>query len=121
MILCNPCVEHPLESAELNLNHYEIIRRACKYLKLNEYDVISKKRYRELVNARMIIVDLLLNQQSFIYTLKFIGGIMGNRDHTTIIHNRETIKDLIETDEAMRTLVKNVHLNVFNSLRYFNY
>lgn len=121
MILCKPCIEHPLESPIVNLNHFEIIRKACEYLNLKESDVISKKRYREFVTGRMIIIDLLLNQQSFVYTLKFIGSMLGNRDHTTIIHNRETIKDLIETDEAMRTLVKNVHLNVFNSLRYFNY
>ena len=121
MILCTPCIEHPLESPEIDLNHFTIIRKACEYLKLKESEVLGKCRNREYVNARMIIVDLLLNQRCFVYTLKFIGSIMGNRDHTTIIHNREVLKDLIETDDAMRTLVKNVHLNVFNSLRYYNY
>jgi chromosomal replication initiation ATPase DnaA len=121
MILCTPCVEHPLESPELNLNYREIIRKACEYLKLNESDVISKKRNRELVIARMIIIDLLLNQKCFVYTLSFIGKVLNKRDHTTIIHNRNTLKDWVETDEAMQTLLKNAHLNVFNSLRYFKF
>lgn len=121
MILCKPCVEHPLESPLIDLNHFEIIRKACNYLQLNENDVLSKKRNRELVYARMIIIDMLLNQQSFVYTLQKIATILNKRDHTTIIHNRDVLKDLVETDEAMRNLVKNVHLNTFNSLRYFNY
>jgi chromosomal replication initiator protein len=121
MILCNPCIEHPLESPEVDLNHFEIIRKACQYLNLKESDVISNKRYREFVVARMIIIDLLLNQESFIYTLKSIGKILGGRDHTTIIHNRQVLRDWVETDEGMRTLLKNVHLHVFNSLRYFKF
>jgi chromosomal replication initiator protein len=121
MILCTHCVEHPLETPELNLNHFEIIRKGCEYLKLKESDVLSNKRNRELVVARMIIIDMLLNQKSFVYTLKFIGSLLGGRDHTTIIHNREGLKDWVETDEGMRTLLKNVHLNVFNSLRYFKF
>jgi len=121
MILCTPCFEHPLESPELNLNHFEIIRKACEYLKVKESDVVSNKRYRELVIARMIIIDLLLNQKSFFYTLKSVGQILGGRDHTTIIHNKHSLKDWIETDETMKTLLKNVHLHVFNSLRYFKF
>jgi chromosomal replication initiation ATPase DnaA len=121
MILCKPCIEHPLESPVVNLNHFEIIRKACEYLNVKESDVLSKCRKSEFVIARMIIIDLLLNQQSFIYTLKFIGSIMGKRDHTTIIYNRDELRNWVSTDESMQTLLKNTHLHVFNSLRYFNF
>ena len=121
MILCAPCVEHPLESPEIDLNHFEIIRKACEYLNLKESEVLSKSRKSEYVIARMIIVDLLLNQCSFKYSLTRIAEIMGKRDHSTIIYNREELRNWVTTDETMLTLLKNVHLHVFNSLRYFKF
>jgi chromosomal replication initiation ATPase DnaA len=121
MIFCKPCVEHPLESPEVNLNHFEIIRKACEYLNLKESDVLSRCRKSEYVIARMIIVDLLLNQKSFYYSLTRIAQIMNKRDHSTIIYNRDELYNWVTTDETMRTLLKNTHLHVFNSLRYFKF
>lgn len=121
MILCKPCIEHPLESPVVDLNHFEIIRKTCEYLKVKESEVLSKNRKNEYVIARMIIVDLLLNQSSFKYTLTQIAEILGKRDHTTIIHSRNALRNWILTDETMRTLLKNIHLYVFNSLRYFKF
>lgn len=121
MILCTPCIEHPLESPVVDLNHFEIIRKACEYLNLKESDVLSKCRRSEFVIARMIIVNLLLNQKSFYYSLTRIAEIMGKRDHSTIVYNRDEFRNWVTTDEAMQTLLKNTHLHVFNSLRYYNF
>ena len=63
----------------------------------------------------MIIVNLLLNQKSFYYSLTRIAQIMGKRDHSTIIYNRDEFRNWVTTDEAMQTLLKNTHLHVFNS------
>lgn len=121
MIFCKPCVEHPLESPALQLNHFEIIRKACDYLKIKESDMLSNSRKRPLVVARMIVVDLLLSQKCFFYTLDSLGKILGGRHHSTIIYNRDELRNWISTDDTMKTLLKNTHLHVFNSLRYFNF
>ena len=121
MIMCTPCVEHPLESPEIDLNHFEIIRKACDYLKIKESDLLSNCRKRPLVVARMIVVDLLLNQKCFVYTLQSLGEILGGRHYSTIIYNRDELRNWISTDDAMKTLLKNTHLHVFNSLRYYNF
>jgi chromosomal replication initiator protein len=121
MILCNPCVEHPLESPVIDLNHFEIIRKVCEYMSVNESKVLSKSREYKMVMTRFVIIDCLLNQQSFKYTLKEIGQMLGGRDHTTVIHSRDALRDWVNTDETMRTILKNTHLHVFNSLRYFKF
>lgn len=121
MILCKPCIEHPLESPELDLNHFEIIRKVCEFMQVNESKVLSKSREYKMVMARFCIVDCLLNQQSFKYTLKEIGQMLGGRDYTTVIHSRDALRDWVNTDETMRNILKNTHLHVFNSLRYFNF
>lgn len=35
-------------------------------------------------------------------TLKQIGSMIGNRDHTTIIHSRNSWQDLLDTDKEIR-------------------
>jgi chromosomal replication initiator protein len=121
MILCKPCVEHPLESPIIDLTHFEIIRKVCEFMNVKESQVLSKSREYKMVMTRFVIIDCLLNQQSFKYTLKEIGQMLGGRDHTTIIHSRDALKNWVSTDETMRNVLKNAHLQVFNSLRYFNY
>lgn len=59
--------------------------------------LISKTRAREVVEARQlycVFAKMFLN-----YSLKTIGESVGGRDHTTIIHARKTIKDLIESND----------------------
>lgn len=121
MILCAPCVDHPLESPVIDLNHFEIIRKVCNYMCVNEAKVLGKSREYKMVMTRFLIVDCLLKQRTFKYTLKEIGQMLGGRDHTTVIHSRDALRDWVKTDETMYNILKNVHLNVFNSLRYFNY
>ena len=41
--------------------------------------------------------------RSMRYNLEAIGDFLGNRDHTTIIHNINTFNNLIETNEPFRT------------------
>lgn len=121
MILCKPCTDHPLESPEIDLTHFEIIRKVCEFMQVKESQVLSKSREYKMVMTRFLIVDCLLKQRSNKYTLKEIGQMLGGRDHTTVIHSRDALRDWVYTDETMRNILKNVHLNVFNSLRYFNF
>ena len=41
-------------------------------------------------------------------TLKKIGEIMGGRDHTTVMHARDKIADLIQTDPRVATEVNDL-------------
>lgn len=60
-----------------------ILSAVCQGLKINIRDLLSKNRYRELVDGRKIAAFLLRKAG---YTLKYTGIILGGRDHTTIIH-----------------------------------
>lgn len=59
----------------------------------------SKSRYRELVELRNIYCFL---GRTMGYSLATIGESLGNRDHTTVIHNVGCFKNLMETDDAFR-------------------
>lgn len=63
------------------------------------------RRYREIVELRNIFC---LIAKSMGYSLKTIGIHLGNRDHTTVIHNIRTCKDLLEHNSHFQEIYKNI-------------
>lgn len=59
----------------------------------------SKDRYRPLVELRCIFFFI---GRSMKYGLKQLGRYLGNRDHTTVIHNVNTFRNLYDTDPVFR-------------------
>jgi len=59
----------------------------------------SKDRTRSLVELRCIFFFIA---RSMNYTLKRVGQYLGGRDHTTVIHNITTFKNLYDTDEIFK-------------------
>ncbi len=82
-----------IEKAEI------IIAKVATFYGMANKDIRGKCRQRELVKARWIAMYFIRQQTDF--TLKTIGDMFG-RDHTTVIHALETIKDIMslkyETD-----------------------
>lgn len=60
----------------------------------------SGSRKRAICYARQVLMYLLTKRTNL--TLKKIGQLLGGRDHTTIIHAKATIRDLMQTDERIR-------------------
>lgn len=62
-------------------------------------ELSSKCRLRELVELRNIYCFL---GRTMGYSLVDVGRHLGNRDHTTVIHNVSSFKNLVETNEPFR-------------------
>jgi chromosomal replication initiator protein len=77
-----------------------IIQITCEALEISMKDLISKKRNKDLVEARMIAVGLLLEVNAN-FGLKKLGSIF-KKDHTTIIYYRDTHRDLVKFDKSFR-------------------
>jgi chromosomal replication initiation ATPase DnaA len=120
-IYCIPCIEHPFLITTQQLSPFEVIDLACEFLKLNPSDVISKKRDRNLVDARHMIADLLYNDEFLNLSLKNCGEILGGRDHSTILNSRKIIKNLIFSYPNFREKLFKLHLYVYHTSDYFNH
>jgi hypothetical protein len=83
-----------------------IIQMAAKYYSVSWDQIISKSRKSEYVRARQVTMYLLSGFSQL--TLKEIGRRIGGRDHTTVIHSRENVKDLMSSDENYRAEVKHL-------------
>jgi chromosomal replication initiator protein len=63
-------------------------------------DIEHKTRRKTIKDARKIYCYQMKDKLN--WSLKEIGVSIGNRDHTTIIHNIQTYRDLYETDDIFK-------------------
>ena len=80
-----------------------IQKMVCDYFNLPYERLLQKTRKREIVQARQI--TMYLAKQFTKNSLKTIGEHFGGRDHTTVIHSCQTVKDLMDTDGLFRESV----------------
>ena len=77
-----------------------IQKMVCEYYEITYDKLQAKTRKREIVQARQI--SMFLAKQFTKNSLKTIGDHFGGRDHTTVIHSCQTVKDLMDTDTMIR-------------------
>lgn len=89
------------KSQEKPLHIYpdDVINYVCEYYRIKPTQLKGPKRDASLVKARHITMFILKNDLKL--TLKDIGGLLGGRDHTTIMHGVEKVDKSIRNKEAV--------------------
>jgi len=87
-----------------------IQRMVCEYYDVPYDKLLQKTRKREIVQARQI--TMYLAKAFTKNSLKTIGEHFGGRDHTTVIHSCQTVKDLMDTDSLFRENVTELQQKV---------
>jgi chromosomal replication initiator protein len=80
-----------------------IQKMVCDYFDVPYEKLLQKTRKREIVQARQITMYLAKTFTK--NSLKTIGEHFGGRDHTTVIHSCQTVKDLMDTDSMFKESV----------------
>ncbi len=80
-----------------------IQKMVCDYFDVPYEKLLQKTRKREIVQARQI--TMFLAKTFTKNSLKTIGEHFGGRDHTTVIHSCQTVKDLMDTDTMFKESV----------------
>lgn len=75
----------------------EIFRAVTSHFDIKKEELIGRKRTREIVIPRQILIYLLREELDIPY--KHIGDELGGRDHTTIIHDYNKIKKMLLENE----------------------
>ncbi len=89
----------------------QVIETVAKFYNISVADMVSPSRNKELVQPRQIAMYLI--RQETDASLPEIGGLLGGRDHTTILHGVERIKDRLETEEQLRRDVMSVREQLY--------
>jgi chromosomal replication initiator protein len=85
-----------------------VIRAVADYYGMAPEDIISKKRDLRTARARHIVMYLLRQQNHC--NLAEIGKILGDRDHSTVIHGCEKISSEIGTDSQLSKSIEDIRM-----------
>lgn len=88
-----------IEEKKQHLHADDIISYVCSYYKIKPTQLKGPRRTSSLVKARQVTMYLL--QSELRLTLVEIGNLLGGRDHTTVIHGVDKIKDLVDKKERV--------------------
>ncbi len=111
-IICQTQLKnHPLSLMEIknlvknstkqkkNISIKDVIRLVSEFYNVDEESVYDKTRKKEVVKPRQVIMYILREDLSV--SFPSIGEKMGGRDHTTVIHSCEKMKEEIKTNPIL--------------------
>lgn len=82
-----------------NTSVKDVIKIVSNYYNISEESIYDKTRKKEVVKPRQVIMFLL--REDFNISYPSIGEKMGGRDHTTVIHSCEKVKDELKTNSVL--------------------
>lgn len=93
------------------LRPIQLISLVAKHFDFKNKDLLGKSRKAELVLARHIAIHLLRSELGL--QLEKVGELMGGRDHTTIMHADEKIKQEFEVNQVIRENVMKLRQEMY--------
>jgi chromosomal replication initiator protein len=84
----------------------DILEKVCGHFGVEQRHVFSKSRKREYVQVRQ--VSMYLAQKYTKMPAGRIGQLIGNRDHSTVIHSCNTIENRLKIDKAFSSELESI-------------
>ncbi|OHA87645.1 MAG: chromosomal replication initiator protein DnaA [Candidatus Zambryskibacteria bacterium RIFCSPLOWO2_01_FULL_39_39] len=81
------------------MSYKEVVKIISDFYKIEEETIYEKTRKKEVIKPRQIIMYIL--REDFSISYPSIGEKLGGRDHTTVIHSYEKIKNEIRSDTLL--------------------
>ena len=99
-----------IKESRKQLTVEDIQRITCDYFGVDGDLVRAKTRKREIVQARQ--VAMFFAKEYTDHSLKTIGSLFGGRDHSTVIHSINSVRDQHDTDGSFREKVNEVRRRI---------
>jgi chromosomal replication initiator protein len=97
-------IKDQIKEKQENITIDDIVKIISKELNIKPSDIRSKKRTKNVVNARRIVIYLARNLTP--NSMPQIALYFGMKDHTAISHAMKKIKEVIENDENFKVLLE---------------
>jgi chromosomal replication initiator protein len=82
-----------------NVSVKDLIKTVADFYNIDEESIYNKTRRKEVVRPRQITMYIL--REDFNISYPTIGEKMGGRDHTTVIHSCEKVKNDLKLDSTL--------------------
>jgi len=86
----------------------DVVDKVARYYEIDQASIYEKTRRKEVVKPRQIIMYIL--REDFQVSYPAIGKKLGGRDHTTVIHSCEKIKNELKTNGELEEEITQVRL-----------
>ncbi len=86
----------------------DVVKTIANFYGVEEASIYEKTRRKEVVRPRQVIMYLL--REDFHISFPTIGEKMGGRDHTTVIHSCEKIKNDLRGDSILNQEIHQIRL-----------
>ena len=83
-----------------------IITKVCDYYNIDEQSIQTKSRKHEIVQVRQI--SMYLAKKYLDYSTSKIGAYIGKRDHATVLHACNMVRDQIQVDKNFKADMENI-------------
>lgn len=84
----------------------DVIKTIADFYNIEEASIYEKTRRKEVVRPRQLIMYVL--REEFDVSYPSIGQKLGGRDHTTVIHSCEKIKNELKTNNILAQELKQI-------------
>jgi len=102
--LAQTALEGQIKSEARHISITDIIEVVTKHFDIRLADLQSKRRSQSITEPRQICMYLARNLTK--HSLEEIGGHLGGRDHTTVMHACNKIAEAKDTDPKMNALLE---------------
>lgn len=89
-----------------NVSAKDVIRVVSDFYGIEEASIFEKGRKKEVIKPRQVIMYIL--REDFDISFPSIGDKVGNRDHSTVIHSYEKIKNDLKTNPELVQEINNI-------------
>jgi chromosomal replication initiator protein len=89
----------------------EIIRQVASHYDLTQADLLSKRKTSEIAWARQVGMSLARSLTEA--SLKYIGAQFGGRDHSTVIHACQVVKEAIQTKPELKRKIDRIITSIY--------
>lgn len=86
----------------------DVVEKVARFYDIDQASIYEKTRRKEVVKPRQIIMYIL--REDFQISYPAIGKKMGGRDHTTVIHSCEKVKNEIKNNQELEEEITQVRL-----------
>ena len=86
----------------------EVVKTVSSFYGVEEGSIYEKTRRKEVVRPRQVIMYLL--REDFRISFPTIGEKLGGRDHTTVIHSCDKIKNDLQVDSVLSNEVHQIRM-----------
>lgn len=105
---------HSRDDRRPSIHPDDVIRAVCDYYDIKPTQLRGTRRDAFFVKPRHICMYLL--KEDLKITLVEIGNLLGGRDHTTIMHGVEKIREQKEASPQIKNELKDIELKIADSI-----